>query len=113
MFVLFDKWGKHCEISAKNTKYGFRSSRVCRTGLMFSNLQVFPVNIPETLTCVTVWKRFNEIKKLRKIMAKRHKELHLRGTMPDMKDEHFFNRYDSRVILQRKEFILSLLDFIS
>lgn len=46
-------------------------------------------------------------------MAKRHKELHLRGTMPDMKDEHFFNRFDSQVILQRKEFILNLLNFIS
>ncbi|KAJ6635409.1 Ribosomal protein S6 kinase-like 1 [Pseudolycoriella hygida] len=74
---------------------------------------VFPVNIPETLTCVTVWKRFNEIKKLRKVMAKRHKELHLRGTMPNMKDENFFNRFDSQVIQQRKEFILTLLNFIS
>lgn len=77
------------------------------------NLQVFPVNIPETLTCVSVWKRFNEIKKLRKLMAKRHKELHLRGTIPDLKDENFFNRFDSQVIQQRKEFILNLLNFIS
>lgn len=46
-------------------------------------------------------------------MAKRHKELHLRGTMPDMKDENFFNRFDSTVIQQRKEFILNLLNFIS
>lgn len=80
---------------------------------MLSKLQVFPVNIPETLTCVSVWKRFNEIKKLRKVMAKRHKELHLRGTVPDIKDENFFNRFDSQVILQRKEFILNLLNFIS
>lgn len=79
------------------------------------NLQVFPINIPEALTCVTVWKRFNEIKKLRKIIAKRHKELHLRGTVPDMKDQNlnFFNRFHTQVILQRKEFILSLLNFIS
>lgn len=46
-------------------------------------------------------------------MAKRHKELHLRGTIPDMKDENFFNRFDSQVIQQRKEFILNLLNFIS
>ncbi len=83
------------------------------TRLTGSNFQVFPVNIPETLTCVTVWKRFNEIKKLRKVMAKRHKELHLRGTMPDMKDENYFNRFDGQVIQQRKDFILNLLNFIS
>lgn len=46
-------------------------------------------------------------------MAKRHKELHLRGTIPDIKDENFFNRFDSQVIQQRKEFILNLLNFIS
>lgn len=46
-------------------------------------------------------------------MAKRHKELHLRGTVPDMKDDNFFNRFDGQVIQQRKEFILNLLNFIS
>ncbi|XP_037039456.1 ribosomal protein S6 kinase delta-1 [Bradysia coprophila] len=74
---------------------------------------VFPVHIPETLTCVSVFKRWSEIKKLRKIMAARHKELLLRGTMPDIKDENFFNRFDDSVIQQRKQFILNLLNFIS
>lgn len=46
-------------------------------------------------------------------MAARHKETCLRGTMPDMKDENYFNRFDDQVIQQRKQFILSLLNFIS
>lgn len=69
--------------------------------------------IPETLTCLTVWKRYNDVKKLRKQIAQRHKELQLRGQVPEQSDEGFFRRFDPEVIQSRKEHILRLLDFIA
>lgn len=65
------------------------------------------------MTCLTVWKRFNEIKRLRKNITKRHKELHLRGTVPDIVEHNYFKRFDPAVIQERKEYILKLLDFIA
>lgn len=69
--------------------------------------------IPETLTCLTVWKRYNDVKKLHKLVAKRHKELQLRGKVPEHFDEGFFRRFDPDVIQSRKDHILRLLDFIA
>lgn len=74
---------------------------------------MFPVFIPETLTSLTVWKRYNDVKKLRKQIVNRHKELHLRGTVPEHSDEGFFRRFDPDVIQSRREYILRLLDFIA
>lgn len=74
---------------------------------------MFPVFIPETLTCLTVWKRYNDVKKLRKQIVQRHKDLQLRGHVPEHNDEGFFRRFDPEVIQSRKEHILRLLDFIS
>lgn len=62
---------------------------------------------------MTVWKRYNDVKKLRKYIVQRHKELQLRGQVPEHKDEGFFRRFDPAVIQSRKEHILRLLDFIS
>lgn len=69
--------------------------------------------IPETLTCVTVWKRYNDVKKLRKHVAQRHKQLQLRGHVPEHHDDGFFRRFDADVVQARKEHILRLLDFIA
>lgn len=74
--------------------------------------QVFPAYLPEALTYLTVWKRFNEVKKLQKFVQKRHKELHLRGIVPDIKDDRYFRRFEPDVISERKLYILRLLDFV-
>lgn len=76
-------------------------------------VEVFPVSIPETLTCLTIWKRFNDIKRLRKQIQRRHKELQLRAAVPQLADDGFFRRFDPDVIEQRKQYILRLLDFVA
>lgn len=74
--------------------------------------QVFPVDIPEALTCLTVWKRFNDIKALLKAIKKRHKNEHLNGTVPTLNNHTYFKRFEADVITERKLFIIRLLDFI-
>lgn len=50
---------------------------------------------------------------MQKSIAKRHRELHLRGTVPDITENSFFKRFDPDVIQERKDYILRLLDFIA
>lgn len=75
-------------------------------------LQVFPIEIPEALTCLTVWKRFNDIKALLKFVKKRHKNERLNGIVPTLNNHSFFKRFEADVITERKLFIIRLLDFI-
>ncbi|XP_031637392.1 ribosomal protein S6 kinase delta-1 [Contarinia nasturtii] len=73
---------------------------------------VFPIEIPEALTCLTVWKRFNDVKALLKFVKKRHKDERLNGIVPTLNNHTFFKRFEADVITERKLFIIRLLDFI-
>lgn len=64
------------------------------------------------MTCLTVWKRFNDIKALLKFIKKRHKSEHLNGTIPTLNNHTFFKRFEADVITERKLFIIRLLDFV-
>lgn len=79
---------------------------------MSFSAQVFPIDIPEALTCVSVWKRFNDIKALLKFIKKRHKTERLNGIVPTLSNHTFFKRFEADVITERKLFIIRLLDFI-
>uniref|UniRef100_A0A182YJS9 Protein kinase domain-containing protein n=1 Tax=Anopheles stephensi TaxID=30069 RepID=A0A182YJS9_ANOST len=72
---------------------------------------VFPRSHPEGLTRVTLWKRFSEVKKLYKELARRHRERHLPGTVPALAEHSYFKRFDPAVIEERKRYILQLLEF--
>lgn len=90
----------------------------CRLPVNKNNLvgisisKVFPIEIPEALTCLTVWKRFNDIKALLKFIKKRHKSERLNGIVPTLSNHTFFKRFEADVITERKLFIIRLLDFI-
>lgn len=73
---------------------------------------MFPINIPEALTCLTVWKRYNDIKALLKSIKKRHKTERLNGIVPTLNNHTFFKRFEADVITERKLFIIRLLDFV-
>ncbi|XP_001359970.2 ribosomal protein S6 kinase delta-1 [Drosophila pseudoobscura] len=72
---------------------------------------VFPRSVPQALTCLVVWKRFHEIKRLHRELSRRHKSLQLPGKLPVPTDSSYFKRFDAVVIQRRKEYILQLLDF--
>lgn len=73
---------------------------------------MFPIEIPEALTCLTVWKRFNDIKALLKFVKKRHRADRLSGMVPSLSNHTFFKRFEADVITERKLFIIRLLDFV-
>ncbi|KAH8276253.1 hypothetical protein KR026_008271 [Drosophila bipectinata] len=72
---------------------------------------VFPRSVPQALTCLVVWKRFHDVKRLHRELSRRHKSLQLPGKLPVPTDSSFFKRFDAVVIQRRKEYILQLLDF--
>ncbi|XP_059619927.1 ribosomal protein S6 kinase delta-1-like [Phlebotomus argentipes] len=74
---------------------------------------VFPRFVPEALSCVTVWKRFSEIKTLHKEIHRRHRALKLSGKVPKLEDRYFFRRFDAEVIGERRQYIIELLEFVA
>ena len=58
-----------------------------------------------------VWKRFNDFKELYKILSKYHGSLHRRQVFPEFIKPNFFGRFDQKIIEERKEYILKLLQF--
>ncbi|XP_017040091.1 ribosomal protein S6 kinase delta-1 [Drosophila ficusphila] len=72
---------------------------------------VFPRSVPQALTCLVVWKRFHDVKRLHRELSRRHKSLQLPGKLPVPTDSSYFKRFDAAVIQRRKEYILQLLDF--
>ncbi|XP_068156838.1 ribosomal protein S6 kinase-like 1 [Drosophila tropicalis] len=74
---------------------------------------VFPRSVPQALTCLVVWKRFHEIKRLHRELSRRHKQLQLPGKLPVPTDSSYFKRFDAEVIQRRKEYILELMDIVA
>ncbi|ALC47875.1 CG7156 [Drosophila busckii] len=72
---------------------------------------VFPRSVPQALTCLVVWKRFHEIKRLHRELSRRHRSMQLPGNLPVPTDSSYFKRFDAEVIQRRKDYILQLLDF--
>ncbi|KAL9872191.1 ribosomal protein S6 kinase-like 1 isoform 1-T1 [Glossina fuscipes fuscipes] len=74
---------------------------------------VFPRSEPKALTCLFVWKRFHDVKRLHRELKKWQKGL--TGQLPEPADADcsYFKRFDADVIQKRKEYILKLLDFVA
>ena len=60
---------------------------------------------------LVVWKRFNDFKELYKILSKYHASLHRRQVFPEFIKPTFFGRFEQKIIEERKEYILKLLQF--
>lgn len=74
---------------------------------------MFPRSLPQALSCLSVWKRFHEVKKLFREVQKKHKHCKLKGNVPEPRDYSYFKRFESDVIENRKSYIVELLDFIA
>jgi hypothetical protein len=58
-----------------------------------------------------VWKRFNDFKDLYKLLSRYHVSLHRRQIFPEFIKPTFFGRFDQKIIEERREYILKLLQF--
>ncbi|KAF9800782.1 hypothetical protein SFRURICE_001806, partial [Spodoptera frugiperda] len=74
---------------------------------------MFPIQSPEALTVVSVWKRYSDVQRLHKSMRSLHAGLHLRGTFPSLPRYSFFKRFQQEVITERAKTIKSLLEFVA
>lgn len=59
--------------------------------------QLFPLNSPEAVTVVSVWKRYSDVQQLHKSMKSLHAGLHLRGTFPALAKSSYFKRFHQEV----------------
>lgn len=73
--------------------------------------KVFPKNSIEAETQVTVWKRYNDFKKLHKALFTIHQSLHLKDIFPPFAKARFFGRFDENVIEERRKSAYELLEF--
>ncbi|KAK5647697.1 hypothetical protein RI129_002589 [Pyrocoelia pectoralis] len=73
---------------------------------------LYPKNCPDSVTKVTVWKRYNDFKKFHREMKQYIKSLKLKG-FPSLPNISYFHRFDEEVIRQRKTGILHFLEYIS
>ncbi|KAI5632646.1 protein kinase domain-containing protein [Phthorimaea operculella] len=74
---------------------------------------LFPIESPETITVISVWKRYSDIQKLHTSMKSLHAGLHLRGTFPVLPKFSYFKRFQQEVIEERAKVVKSVLEFIA
>ncbi|KAJ8708256.1 hypothetical protein PYW07_010381 [Mythimna separata] len=101
-----DKWVRRFSVdeTAKH-KNGFTIYKITSV--------LFPIQSPEALTVVSVWKRYSDVQRLHKSMRSLHAGLHLRGSFPSLPRYSFFKRFQQEVITERAKTIKSLLEFIA
>lgn len=75
---------------------------------------IFPLAQPEALSCVTIWKRYSDVKELHQRLSKKVKRERLRLKLPNLvKDrKQYFQRFSPEVIEERRQFIVDFLDYI-
>ncbi|XP_014767831.1 ribosomal protein S6 kinase delta-1 isoform X1 [Octopus bimaculoides] len=74
--------------------------------------KVFTVTLPESITEINVWKRYNDFKRLHKSMLALHKALHRKEDFPEFAKPKYFGRFTESVIEERRKSALELLNFI-
>ncbi|XP_033106614.1 ribosomal protein S6 kinase delta-1-like [Anneissia japonica] len=71
----------------------------------------FLINKPEETIEVTVWKRYNDFKKLYKALFTIHQQMRRPETFPPFAKAKLFGRFDEEVIEERRKSTLKLLEF--
>ncbi|CAG9792537.1 unnamed protein product [Diatraea saccharalis] len=74
---------------------------------------LFPIESPEAVTVVSVWKRYSDVQRLHKSMKALHAGLHLRGTFPPLTRHSYFKRFQKEVVEERAKCIKSLLECVA
>ncbi|CAK1547849.1 unnamed protein product [Leptosia nina] len=101
-----DKWVRRFSVdeTAKH-KNGFTIYKITSV--------LFPIDSPEAVTVVSVWKRYSDIQHLHKSMKTLHSGLYLRGTFPPLAKSSYFKRFQQEVIEERAKSIKNLLEFVA
>lgn len=74
--------------------------------------QLYPSNCPDAVTKITVWKRYNDFKKLHREMKALYKKLCMTDTFPVLPHTSFFRRFDEEVVEERRHSALNFLEYL-
>ncbi|RVE45013.1 hypothetical protein evm_010331 [Chilo suppressalis] len=101
-----DKWVRRFTVD-ETSKYknGFTIYKITSV--------LFPIESPEAVTVVSVWKRYSDVQRLHKSMRALHAGLHLKGVFPPLTRHSYFKRFQKEVVEERARCIKSLLEFVA
>ncbi|XP_011311820.1 ribosomal protein S6 kinase delta-1 [Fopius arisanus] len=100
-----DKWVRRFVITETSRhKRGFTIYKV--TSLVFLK------SSPDLASKVSVWKRYNDFKKLHKTLSALHHRLPIKDPFPPFPKGKFFSRFETEVIKERRDCAIKLLEFI-
>ncbi|GLV39732.1 uncharacterized protein CBL_08202 [Carabus blaptoides fortunei] len=106
MALFTDKWVRVFDIpETSNNIKGFTLYKIVSI--------VYPKTCPDAVTKVTVWKRYNDFKKLHRDLKHRHKSMHIEDKFPSLVASSYFKRFDPEIINQRKNSTLLFLEYVA
>ncbi|CAG9863559.1 unnamed protein product [Phyllotreta striolata] len=105
MVSIHDKWMRIFDIpDTRKHKSGFTIYKVVSL--------LYPETCPDAVTKVTVWKRYNDFRRLHKELKLLYKKITNNKDFPNLPAKTIIKRFDKEIIEERKQSILLLLDFI-
>ncbi|XP_071575582.1 ribosomal protein S6 kinase delta-1 [Temnothorax nylanderi] len=100
-----DKWIRRFIITeTRRHKKGFTIYKVTSI--------VFLKSSHEEVSKVSVWKRYNDFKKLHSELSHLHKRLGTKETFPTFPKSKYFGRFEAEVVEERKRYALKFLEFV-
>ncbi|XP_028165092.1 ribosomal protein S6 kinase-like 1 isoform X2 [Ostrinia furnacalis] len=101
-----DKWVRRFSVDETSKhKNGFTIYKITSV--------LFPIESPEAVSVVSVWKRYSDVQQLHKSMRSLHAGLRLRGTFPPLQRHSYFKRFQQEVIEERAKTTKTLLEFVA
>nr|XP_012217482.1 PREDICTED: ribosomal protein S6 kinase delta-1 [Linepithema humile] len=73
---------------------------------------VFLKSSHEEVSKVSVWKRYNDFKKLHSELSNIHKRLGIKESFPILPKSKYFGRFEAEVVEERKKYALKFLEFV-
>ncbi|XP_012525233.1 ribosomal protein S6 kinase delta-1 [Monomorium pharaonis] len=100
-----DKWIRRFIITeTKRHKKGFTIYKVTS--------MIFLKSSHEEVSKVSVWKRYNDFKKLYSELSHLHKHLGMKENFPTFPKSKYFGRFEAEVVEERKKCALKFLEFV-
>ncbi|XP_073961193.1 sorting nexin-15 isoform X1 [Choristoneura fumiferana] len=102
-----DKWVRRFSVDeTARHKNGFTIYKITSV--------LFPIESPEAVSVVAVWKRYSDVQRLLRAVLALHAGLHLRGPRcRPMPKTSYFRRFQKEVIEERAKAIKRVLEFIA
>ena len=102
--------------NVKNFAKWFEITEVNKNEATFTSYKVvyrfLPKDLNDSIKELSVWKRFRDFKDLYQTMSDHHLNLHRKDKFPEFIKSTFWNRFDEKIIEERKQCSLKLLQFI-